>query len=233
MLDILTMCRDNAVTGIASNTEQIKHYKLILVGGGGSGTCYFLIGKTTFITRHSSGEYIIHYNPTAGANVHTIVFPTTKGKVRFECWDTAGQEKFGRLRDGYYLGSQCGMILFDLSNRNSYKTVSIWHNEVVHIAGDIPMVVVGNKNDKNSYEKDDARILSLRRIYGILYVEISARLNRDYEKPFLYMCRVMLKYVIIVSRSPVNFTEELALLPPLDEEEAQLEILHYFTTFKM
>merc|ERR1712054_489402 len=201
------MCVNNEVNTTISNQEKINSYKLVLVGGGGS-------GKTTFITRHSSGEYIIQYNPTVGANVHTIVFPTTKGKVRFECWDTAGQEKFGRLRDGYYLGSECGMILFDLSNRNSYKTVPIWHQEVINITGEIPMVVVGNKKDKNTYDKSDTRLMALKRSYGILYVEISARLNRDYEKPFLYLCRVML-------RAPVNFTEELALLPPLDEAEAR------------
>jgi len=210
------MCVKNDIKTAVSNKDKVNHYKLILVGGGGS-------GKTTFITRHSSGEYIIHYNPTVGASVHTIVFPTTKGKVRFECWDTAGQEKFGRLRDGYYLGSQCGMILFDLSNRNSYKTVPIWHQEVTHIAGEIPMVVVGNKKDKNAYETNDTRLMALRRSYGVLYVEISARLNRDYEKPFLYLCRVMLK-------SHVNFTEELALLPPLDEEEARKQEEHLRAT---
>merc|ERR1712146_555159 len=200
------MCNTGEKAHATSDKENIRHYKLILVGNGGS-------GKTTFITRHSTGEYIIRYNPTIGANVHTIDFPTTKGKVRFECWDTAGQEKFGRLRDGYYLGSQCGMILFDLTNRNSYKTVSIWHEEVMNIAGVMPMVVVGNKKDKIAYEINDIRLMSLKRIYGILYVEISARLNRDYEKPFLYLCRALF-------RAPVNFTEELALLPPLDEEEA-------------
>jgi len=63
----------------------------------------------------------------------------------------------------------------------------------------------------------------VNRSYGVLYVEISARLNRDYEKPFLYLCRVMLK-------SHVNFTEELALLPPLDEEEARKQEEHLRAT---
>jgi GTP-binding nuclear protein Ran len=33
--------------------------------------------------------------------VRPLDFQTNCGKVRFECWDTAGQEKFGGLRDGY------------------------------------------------------------------------------------------------------------------------------------
>jgi hypothetical protein len=33
--------------------------------------------------------------------VHPLDFMTNRGKLRFFCWDTAGQEKFGGLRDGY------------------------------------------------------------------------------------------------------------------------------------
>jgi len=32
-----------------------------------------------------------------------LTFHTTRGQIRFNVWDTAGQEKFGGLRDGYYI----------------------------------------------------------------------------------------------------------------------------------
>ena len=38
---------------------------------------------------------------TIGVEVHPLDFTTNCGKIRFYCWDTAGQEKFGGLRDGY------------------------------------------------------------------------------------------------------------------------------------
>ncbi|RZS16781.1 hypothetical protein BHM03_00048822 [Ensete ventricosum] len=38
---------------------------------------------------------------TIGVEVHPLDFFTNCGKIRFYCWDTAGQEKFGGLRDGY------------------------------------------------------------------------------------------------------------------------------------
>ena len=38
---------------------------------------------------------------TIGVEVHPLDFHTNYGKIRFYCWDTAGQEKFGGLRDGY------------------------------------------------------------------------------------------------------------------------------------
>ena len=40
---------------------------------------------------------------TLGVEVHPLDFYTTRGVIRFNVWDTAGQEKFGGLRDGYYI----------------------------------------------------------------------------------------------------------------------------------
>jgi GTPase SAR1 family protein len=43
------------------------------------------------------------YLATLGVEVHPLVFHTNRGPIRFNVWDTAGQEKFGGLRDGYYI----------------------------------------------------------------------------------------------------------------------------------
>lgn len=69
-------------------------WKLVLVGDGG-------VGKTTFVKRHKTGEFEKKYVPTLGAEVHPIDFVTNKGRIIFNVWDTAGQEKYAGLRDGY------------------------------------------------------------------------------------------------------------------------------------
>jgi GTPase SAR1 family protein len=51
------------------------------------------------------------------------------GQIQFDVWDTAGQEKFGGLRDGYYINGQCGIIMFDVTSRITYKNVPNWHRE--------------------------------------------------------------------------------------------------------
>lgn len=38
---------------------------------------------------------------TLGVEVHPLTFHTNRGTIVFNVWDTAGQEKFGGLRDGY------------------------------------------------------------------------------------------------------------------------------------
>lgn len=79
-----------------SNDADIPTFKCVLVGDGGT-------GKTTFVKRHLTGEFEKKYVATLGVEVHPLVFHTNRGAIRFNVWDTAGQEKFGGLRDGYYI----------------------------------------------------------------------------------------------------------------------------------
>ncbi|XP_020963507.1 ras-related protein Rab-3-like [Arachis ipaensis] len=86
--------------------------------------------KTTFVKRHLTGEFEKKYEPTIGVEVHLLDFFTNCGKIRLYCWDTAGQEKFGGLRDGYYIHGQCAIIMFDVTARLTYKNVPTWHRDL-------------------------------------------------------------------------------------------------------
>lgn len=55
------------------------------------------------------------------------------GPIQFDVWDTAGQEKFGGLRDGYYINGQCGIIMFDVTSRITYKSVPNWHRTLLRL----------------------------------------------------------------------------------------------------
>jgi len=73
-------------------------FKCLLVGDGST-------GKTTFVKRHLTGEFEKKYVATVGCEVHPLEFTTSHGSLVFNTWDTAGQEKFGGLRDGYFIGA--------------------------------------------------------------------------------------------------------------------------------
>jgi GTP-binding nuclear protein Ran len=84
---------------------------------------------------------------TLGVEVHPMRFSTNFGKICFNVWDTAGQEKFGGLRDGYYIQGQCGIIMFDVTSRITYKNVPNWHRDLDRVCENIPIVLCGNKVD--------------------------------------------------------------------------------------
>lgn len=122
-------------------TEQdIPTFKCVLVGDGGT-------GKTTFVKRHMTGEFEKRYVATLGVEVHPLVFHTNRGPIRFNVWDTAGQEKFGGLRDGYYIQGQCAIVMFDVTSRVTYKNVPNWHRDLIRVCENIPIVLCGNKVD--------------------------------------------------------------------------------------
>ena len=65
--------------------QEAPEFKLILVGDGG-------VGKTTFVKRHLTGEFEKKYVATLGVEVHPLLFHTNRGPIKFNVWDTAGQE---------------------------------------------------------------------------------------------------------------------------------------------
>jgi GTP-binding nuclear protein Ran len=162
--------------------ENTPRFKLVLVGDGGT-------GKTTFVKRHLTGEFERKYVATLGVDVHPLPFYTNHGPVIFDVWDTAGQEKFGGLRDGYYIQAKCGIIMFDLTARVTYKNVPTWHRDLVRVTGEsIPIVLVGNKMDMKD-RKVKAKQITFHRKKNMAYYDISAKSNYNYEKPFLHLIR--------------------------------------------
>ncbi|KAJ4744839.1 GTP-binding nuclear protein [Rhynchospora pubera] len=187
-------------------TVDYPSFKLVIVGDGGT-------GKTTFVKRHLTGEFEKKYEPTIGVEVHPLDFFTNCGKIRFYCWDTAGQEKFGGLRDGYYIHGQCAIIMFDVTSRLTYKNVPTWHRDLCRVCENIPIVLCGNKVDvKNRQVK--AKQVTFHRKKNLQYYEISAKSNYNFEKPFLYLARKL------AGDSNLHFVESPALAPP----EVQIDL---------
>jgi len=161
--------------------SEAPRFKLVLVGDGGT-------GKTTFVKRHLTGEFERRYVATLGVKVHPLLFYTNFGPLWFDVWDTAGQEKFGGLRDGYYIGGKCAIIMFDVTSRVTYKSVPNWHRDLVRVCENIPMVLCGNKVDMKD-RKVKPKHITFHRKKNLTYFDISAKSNYQYEKPFVYLAR--------------------------------------------
>ena len=91
--------------------------------------------------------FLKYFLATLGVEVHPLTFTTNFGTICFNVWDTAGQEKFGGLRDGYYIQGQCGIIMFDVTSRITYKNVPNWYRDLERVCENIPIVLCGNKVD--------------------------------------------------------------------------------------
>jgi len=180
-------------------------FKLVLVGDGG-------VGKTTFVKRHLTGEFEKKYVATLGVEVHPLAFTTNRGPIVFNVWDTAGQEKFGGLRDGYYIQGQCAIVMFDVTSRITYKNVPTWHKDLVRVCENIPIVLCGNKVDIKD-RKVKAKAITFHRKKNLQYYDISAKSNYNFEKPFLWLARKL--------AGDANL--EFVAMPALDPPEIQMD----------
>ena len=71
-----------------------------------------------------------------------------KGKqIKCQIWDTGGQEKFKKIRPLYYRGALGGLVVYDVSIRESYENLENWIGEVLKNCDKIPIIIVGNKID--------------------------------------------------------------------------------------
>ncbi|KAH8339384.1 hypothetical protein KR074_000274 [Drosophila pseudoananassae] len=187
--------------------DDIPKFKCVVIGDGAT-------GKTTFVKRHATGEYERRYVATLGVEVRPLRFNTSRGQIQFNVWDTAGQEKLGGLRDGYYIQAQCAIIMFDLTSRITYKNVPNWYRDLVRVCDRIPIVICGNKADVRD-RKVKAKSITYHLKRNLQYYEISAKSNYNFEKPFLWLARQLL------GDPQLKFVEMPALLPPEVHMEAE------------
>ncbi|XP_060025440.1 GTP-binding nuclear protein Ran-like [Lagenorhynchus albirostris] len=196
---------------MAAQEEPQVQFKLVLVGDGGT-------GKTTdtFVKRHLTSESE-KYIATLSVEVHPPVFHTNKGRIKFNVWDTAGQKKFGGLRDGYYIQAHCAIIMFDVTSRVTYKHMPNWHRNLVRVCENTPIMLYGNKVDIKD-RKVKAKSIVFHRKKNLQYYDISAKSNYNFEKPFLWLA-------IKLIRDPnLEFIAMPALTPPEVVMDAALAV---------
>ena len=125
----------------------------------------------------------------------------------FDNWDTAGQEVYGGLRDGYYIGANCAIIMFDVTAMATYNNVDRWYRDLTRVCDNIPIILVANKVDVKDRQVTTKKV-SFHRRKNLKYLEISAKSNFNIDKPYLELLRALLQ------APDVNLAAELAPLPP-------------------
>lgn len=124
--------------------DSPTNYTINLIGDGG-------VGKTSWVNYIFNGVFQKKYIPTPGMETHQIPFFTNYGIIDIFFRDISGQEKFSKLRDDYYTGSDGAIIFCDVTSRISMKNLLNWITSFKRVNLNKPILIVGNKVDvKNS-----------------------------------------------------------------------------------
>ncbi len=166
-------------------SSQHYQFKLVFIGDGE-------VGKTTFLNRHRTGNFQIRYIPTMGVEVSQLNFETNCGNVSFSCWDISSQElKNATL---YFKGADAFFLMFDVTSEITYKNISTWYT-LTQESDELktkPFVLCGNKVDCKVRNVKPQQI-NFHRGKNMFYYDISSKSNYNFEKPFTYLMRKLLK----------------------------------------
>jgi small GTP-binding protein len=139
------------------------------------------VGKTSY-TRSFVDPFNYNYMPTVGVEYGSAITRINNNtSIKCQIWDTAGNEKFASIISCYYKNIAGVIIMFDLTNKNSFINCNYWWNEFhKHKNSDkyISKLLIGNKLDmksKRQVSKKDAEIFAKK--IGFNYMEISTKKN--------------------------------------------------------
>lgn len=164
------------------NPEYDYLFKLLLIGDSG-------VGKSCLLLRFADDSYLESYISTIGVDFKIRTVEQDAKTIKLQIWDTAGQERFRTITSSYYRGAHGIIVVYDVTDQESFNNVKQWLNEIDRYATEsVNKLLVGNKCDLT-----DQRVVSyeagkvLADEVGIPFLETSAKDSTNVEQAFMKM----------------------------------------------
>jgi len=157
-------------------------FKLLLIGDSG-------VGKSCLLLRFADDTYTESYISTIGVDFKIRTIDLDGKTIKLQIWDTAGQERFRTITSSYYRGAHGIIIVYDVTDLDSFQNVKQWLHEIDRYASEnVNKLLVGNKADladKRTVAENDAREFANE--LSIQFLETSAKEATNVENAFLTM----------------------------------------------
>ncbi|VEN53235.1 unnamed protein product, partial [Callosobruchus maculatus] len=153
------------------------------------------VGKSSLLLRFSDNTFTGSYITTIGVDFKIKTVNIHGQKVKLQIWDTAGQERFRTITSTYYRGTHGVIVVYDVTNGESFANVKRWLHEIEQNANiNMEYLTVGNKNDtperKVVLTEDAQRFADTM---NIQLFETSAKDNINVEEMFMAITRLVLR----------------------------------------
>ncbi len=130
-----------------SEEEYDCLYKIVLIGDSG-------VGKSNILSRFVTGTFNFESKTTIGVEFSSKILSVGKLRVMAQIWDTAGQEKYRSITKAYYKGAAGAIIIYDITNEESFRSTEKWVKELKeHADSNVIMMLAGNKLDLDPKRK--------------------------------------------------------------------------------
>lgn len=155
-------------------------YKILLLGDS-------VVGKTCILMRFTEGTFPEIHMSTVGLDYRLKLMDLEDGKKAKVCiWDTAGQERFRAITKNYYKGAQGIMLIYDVTNSESFGNVRNWLQQIKENASDKATIfLIGNKcDDEDNRQISTEEGQKVGDDYKIQFFETSAKQDININSTF-------------------------------------------------
>jgi len=151
------------------------------------------VGKTSLILKYVKNRFTEDYKPTLGADFAVKELRLNGKIVKLYLWDIGGKEQFKNLHKYYYEGANVFVLVFDLTNLESFENaINVWIEDIRKNYANIPIIIVGNKFDlKNERKVALEEIKKIKFEFIPLSIETSAKTGHKIEDLFLKILELL------------------------------------------
>ena len=158
---------------------EIPKYKLIFLGDQG-------VGKSCILNRFLKDTFIEDYQATIGLDFQSKNIQIEGQDIHLLLYDTAGQEKFRSLIPMYTRDANIILLVYDISNRDSFINLTQWLKDLTNVNMDeIILCIVGNKIDlldKRVVTSEEGKKFAQE--HDFIFQEISAKTGDGFSDLF-------------------------------------------------
>ncbi|KAJ6245056.1 ras gtpase-related [Anaeramoeba flamelloides] len=162
----------------------MNELKIVVIGQGGS-------GKSALTIQLTQSRFIAEYDPTIEDYFRKKVV-IDEETCLLNILDTACSEEYHPMLQTYIRSSNAFVIVYAIDSRNSFDEVSTFCKQITGIkdSDDVPMVIVGNKNDLEKDRKVSRKeAKDLAKSFNCRFIETSAKTNTNVEEAFFGLVR--------------------------------------------
>lgn len=166
----------------------MDHLKIIIIGDSA-------VGKSSFILQYMKKIFDPEHELTVGVEFNSMMIEVTDKPAKLLIFDTAGQECFKSVTRAYYRGSSGVILMYDVTNYNTFHSISNWLQEIrTYTNVHVPIILIGNKNDISSNrqvttkEGEEFAIIN-----NLLFLETSSRTGQNVDLSFEMLVKQIFK----------------------------------------